>query len=185
MLSLLKHLLICLCSLNPHLFKLSPKKTFIFFILHLWVRHRELWIFHILSECSANTHKSRTNIFGRSCRVDSGLTQGQRSARTLETKRAGKVLVSGVISGLSFVPVFTFSQHLLTHPSSPPHRWDQYSVSTEVRGRRASLSMLTKLEPTAEIRPAAVSVRGRKQMQNLYQKRRRDSLVWAAEIVIK
>lgn len=68
----------------------------------------------------------------------------------MDTERAGKVRVSGVISGLSFGAVFTFSQRRQARPPSPPHRWDQYSVSTKYpQERGVSQSALTELKASS------------------------------------
>lgn len=103
----------------------------------------------------------------------------------METERAGKAQVSGVISGLSFGAVFTFSQRQLPtllrlHINT---RFPQRSG-----GRHAIHSTLTGLKAKGEIRPAALSVYGTKQMwrscANHQKKCDADILVWAAEIVI-
>lgn len=82
----------------------------------------------------------------------------------METERAGKAQVSGVISGLSFGAVFTFSQRQLPtvlrlHIPGINTRFPQRSG-----GRHAIHSTLIGLKAKGEIRPAALSVYGTKQM---------------------
>lgn len=87
-------------------------------------------------------------------------------------------------SGVYFLPASA------AHPPSPPHRWDQYSVSTECpEERRVSQSALTELKAKAEnLSSRGQPLRNEADVdagQSASKKRSADNLVWAAEIVIQ
>lgn len=101
----------------------------------------------------------------------------------MEAEQAGKVQVSGVISGLSFGAVFTFSRRrLLTL-----HRLHITGINTRFpqRSGGSCASQSSQRLKSVQLQSAFVDPGGCGSSASCIKKGDADSFVWAAEIVFK